>query len=291
MSNAFSRQATITKKIFWLAGAAVLLYTSAAAVAQEEVAVIASQEGASEIERGGERIPAKLGGSVYLGDTVHTGPASQLRLVFRDESVLNVGTDSTIVIDENVFDPAAGAFDSVMRLLSGKVRAVVSDYYGQRNARYEIQTRTSVAGVRGTEFIISHDPASDVTEVIGISGEVEVRSLLARRAQSVFIHSGEASRVVGSQPPTAPSILDDNTYRQRIEELAFIGTGRAESFTSQHGVVAGVTVPEPDRADANPDTGKGALSVESRTKPDRNAGNLIDEPGLLDVPAGLRVRF
>src|SRR5207249_3133141 len=115
---------------------------------------------------------------VGLLDEIRTGAPGRLRVVFRDESVLNIGNDSHLAIKEQAFDPNRGDVHSLVRLLKGKMRALVSSYYQQSGATYEIVTVTAVAGVRGTEFVITYDPVADVTEVAGVTGMAEVHSIL-----------------------------------------------------------------------------------------------------------------
>ena len=44
-------------------------------------------------------------------------------------AVVNLGDGTTLVIDESVYDPNKGAASTLMHVLGGKVRALVSDYY------------------------------------------------------------------------------------------------------------------------------------------------------------------
>ena len=81
---------------------------------------IASLEGSAEIGRSGTWYPAKLGLAIYLGDELRTPKPGRLRVVFQDDSVLTLGDDSHVVVDEQVFDPNQGTVRSFMRLLRGK---------------------------------------------------------------------------------------------------------------------------------------------------------------------------
>jgi len=231
---------------------------------------------------------------VSVGDEIRTGHPGRLRVVFRDQSVLNISDDSHLTIDTQVFDPNKGLFQSVTKLLSGKVRALVSHYYGASGAAYEINTATAVAGVRGTEFVVSYEPERNLTKVVGISGRVEVHSLRDRLAHGVFITSGEVTNVEPGQYPSSPRELDRPELRQYLEGLEFIGTGRPESLTAQNPLVTGQAVPEPDRAPAAGTTGSVA-GAEAQTEGShrRNAGSLIGQPpGVLqNMQGGAKVRF
>ncbi len=238
-------------RIGWLTCASLvpaLLLTLALRVSAEEVGTVAAVEGVAEIERGGARTPAQNGAAIALGDQLWTGRPGHLRIVFQDDSLLTLDDDSHVSVDEHTFDPTATSKTrSLIGLLQGKVAAVVSDYYHQSGTRYEIKTRNAVAGVRGTEFSMSYDANSDVTEVIGINGVVSVFSAVDPSAPGILVTANEATTVVASGPPSPPRRLDDLLMRQEQRQIQFMGTGGLESVSSIHPVVGG-SVPQPDRA-------------------------------------------
>jgi len=259
---------------------AIALYTIgiavalAAAAGAAEVGTFASAEGTTEVQHDGRWSPAQIGTPVQVGDAVRTGPDGRARIVFQDDSVLNVGISSFLVVDRQIFDPAEGESRSLMKLLRGRVRALVSEYYERPGSSYEVETETAVAGVRGTEFIVEYDPEAFVTEVVGVSGTVQVNSVLDRARHGVYVTAGELSTVRRGQLPGPPPRLDENTFRQYIEGLEFIGFGRPESLTSQNSIVTGVQVAEPERAPLTT-----ALEGAPRTdRPERDASTLIDQP-------------
>lgn len=239
-------------QIGWLtwAGAVVaMLLTLALRVSAEEVGTVAAVEGTAEIERGGARTPAQNGAAISLGDQLWTGRPGRLRVVFQDDSLLTVDDDSHVRVDEHVFDPAAtGKTRSLLGLLQGKVAAVVSDYYHQPGTRYEIKTPNAVAGVRGTEFSVSYDAHTDVTDVLSINGVVSVHSAIDPSAPGILITANEATSVVAAEPPSQPRRLDDLLIRQEQRQIEFMGTGWLESVSSAHPVASGANVPQPDRA-------------------------------------------
>jgi hypothetical protein len=163
--------------------------------------------------------------------------------------VLNVGSHSQVVVDEQVFDPAAGNFSSVFRVLQGKVRTLVSEYYMEPRAKLQVVTPTSVSGVRGTEFIVLYDPDREVTEIIGITHEVSVESVLIPVGRAVVVRPRELSVVARGKYPTEPQLLEEEVFRQYLDGLEFIGAGQLESLVVSHPIIAGAIVPPPDRID------------------------------------------
>jgi hypothetical protein len=246
----------------------------AAAAGAAEVGTLAAAEGSTEVQHEGRWSPAKIGDPVQVGDAVRTGPDGRARIVFQDDTVLNVGNSSFLVIDRQVFDPEQGGSRSLMKLLRGRVRALVSEYYERPGSSYEVETATAVAGVRGTEFIVEYDPESFETEVVGVSGTVQVNSVLDRARHGVYVTAGELSTVRRGQLPGPPPRLDEKTFRQYLEGLEFIGFGRPESLTNQSAIVTGVQVAEPEKAPLAT-AFEGAPQTE---RPERDASTLIDQP-------------
>lgn len=228
--------------------AAVVLLPRAAGA--EAIGSIVTLEGQVEIVRAGISSAARISDPVELKDEVRTARPGRARLVFRDDSVLNIADDSHIVLDEQIFDPAAGTFGTAMRLLRGKVRTLVSEYYQEPRARFEVQTPTSVSGVRGTEFLVVFDAERQVTEVVGVSNTVAVRSVLIPPGEVVYVTTQEMTSVARGQYPSPPRKLEDAVFRQYLDGVEFIGAGQSESLVVNHPVVGGSLVPPPDRAAA-----------------------------------------
>lgn len=250
-----------------LAGTLLLLGTVASA---EDVGTVAATQGTADIGRGGTLTPAAVGQTVQLGDELHTGGDGQLRVVFRDDSVIDLSENSSLVVDRQVFDPSASSFSSLMRLVSGKARAFVSQYYRTPGAAYEVQTPTAVAGVRGTSFLVAYDPVHDNTDVIGIHGQVEVRSLTG---QTVFVTAHETTTVWRNEPPTPPEAVDKQRFHREIEGLEQMSMGNIGGLAATHPLRAGGAVPAPDRA---PST-SGTAGQNGRNQL-RNTGDVVGQP-------------
>ena len=270
-------------------------------VRAEAIGSIVTLEGQVEVVRTGVTSAVRIGDPVELNDQVRTGRPGRARIVFQDESVLNVADDSQVVLDTQVYDPGTGTFSTTMRLLSGKVRTLVSEYYKEPKARFEVQTPTSVSGVRGTEFLVVYDSARQITEVIGVVDAVAVRSVLIPPGDVVYVTTKEISTVARGQYPTPPRKLEDSVFRQYLEGVEFIGAGKTESLAINHPMVGGSLVPPPDRAAAvtasgAPGSGGGAPPLSIVASPTGvvpgdnryetpDVGTLVQQPpGVIEMP-------
>lgn len=184
------------------ATAALALLLVGPAGATKEVGSITGREGLAELGRAKIWAPASIGQSLDMGDTLRTGADGRLSAVFQDESVLHVGTHTTLALDQTVFD--TNSYRTLLRLLRGKVRALVADFYAQPGASFQIETPNSVTGVRGTEFVVSYDEATATTEVSCLGGRVAVHSIADRSSRGVICEAGRFTRVLPDAFPTAP---------------------------------------------------------------------------------------
>lgn len=254
----------------------LLLVLLAHAVSAQEVGTIATLDGTADIGRGSVWTAAAVGSAVYLGDQVRTGTPGHVSIVFQDDSVISVTDASQLVIDQQVFNPNRGVVHSLIELLRGKLNAVVGDYYHQPGTAFEVRTATAVAGVRGTEFSMNYDPDANVTEVTGVSGLVQVHSLVDPTGPGVLIHASEVTTIAQGQLPTAPRRLEESMFRQHLEGIQFLGSGRSEGLASGNAARVGNTVPPSERA---PGTGIVAhVPSQGSNDSHHDASNLVGEP-------------
>lgn len=218
------------------------LAAHAAAVGQ-----IAAVEGQAEVGRGGSTVPAAIGYEIELGDELRTGDG-RMRILFRDDSVLSLSEDTNLVVDEQVFNPEAGNFSSVIRLLGGRIRAAVSEYYGEPGAAYEVETPTAVAGVRGTTFTVAYDDENRVTEVMGIRGRVHVRNLDDRLGDGVYLSAQEVTTVAPDGAPAPPEMIEEFLYRERLDAVEALGRGGLGRLAGGAMLRGGAEVASADRA-------------------------------------------
>ena len=90
------------------------------------------------------------GDEVVRNEVVRTAADSDARLVFRDDTNLSLGPNSTLKLDRTVFDdPKAG--DIAIKLTLGAFRFVTGN---SNKEAYEIKTPIATMGVRGTTLDI-----------------------------------------------------------------------------------------------------------------------------------------
>jgi hypothetical protein len=136
--------------------AAVLLGFAATAFAAD-VGEIKTARGAAYLERGSERLPVRVGMAVQQADKLVTGADGAVGVTFTDNSLLSVGPNSSLAIDQYVFDSTthAGKFDTT--LSKGTLAVISGKMVKQSPDAMHVRTPSAIMGVRGTEFIVKVD--------------------------------------------------------------------------------------------------------------------------------------
>ena len=122
--------------------------------------------------------PAVLNDPVSVGDRVVTGPGARVKLMFANETVLNLGENTEVVIDQQLSKDKGGGAESVYHLIQGKLRVLVNKVFGMKT---KVESPTAVAGVMGTYFVVAYDPATDRTTTLTLEGQVGMSCLADRR--------------------------------------------------------------------------------------------------------------
>jgi hypothetical protein len=174
---------------------AVLLLPMLALASVGKVSVLEGQ--ASRTPGAGGKQALRVGSDIELGDTLEVGPRSNLKLTLSDRSVIMLGENSQLRIDEARFEgQERKGFSATLGF--GKIWSHVEKMMAGSNAKFEVRTERAVAGVRGTIFRV------DAVKVVGATTQ------LARRAHTVVrVVEGRVAveaqvKKAGSKPGATP---------------------------------------------------------------------------------------
>jgi len=132
-------------------------YTAIAIASDGSVGSVKTTKGAASIIRLNAAISAKIGERIFKADVLRTGTDGSLGVIFKDDSLLSLGPNSEIVIDEFLFAPAEGKLSIITRMLRGTA-AYLSGMVGKlspESVRFE--TPVASVGIRGTKLLVKVD--------------------------------------------------------------------------------------------------------------------------------------
>ena len=200
----------------WLrAGALAAVLSVMGAGAQGETPVVGSILEVNVFAFGtppqGAKSPKYPHNDVVGDETLETVPHGGLVARLLDDTLLTLGGDARLVIDELVYDPASGAGTAIFKLAAGAYH-YASGRMHKEGIRIEAPTAT--IGVRGTKLAIN--VAADGTTTIGVvAGEAEVTSkesgdsAVVEAGKNVSVAgSGQIGRITIGVPPTGDPLVD-----------------------------------------------------------------------------------
>ena len=153
----------------------IILLTASQFGLAQPIAIATKAMGTVEINKNAQPgyISLKAGTILEDGDGIRTGSDGFVLLIFIDDkSQLKVKGDSEVTISGKKI---ASAISKNVRMDNGTVRAEVNK---QRKGEFVIQSTTSVASVKGTDFwFIANSEEGDM--VIGLEGIVDLFNVIS----------------------------------------------------------------------------------------------------------------
>ena len=169
------------------------------------------QEGVTSVEREGTESDLDLDSDIMFMDNIKTGKG-ELGITFVDDTNVAVSSQSSLIIDEFVYDPnSADGSRLVLKVAVGTVRYASGNIARLNKQNVVIRTPTAKIVVRGTAFSMTVDEIGQsliilLPNVDGSVGEISVESdigqvILTRAFQATSVRSRESN-------PSPPKILD-----------------------------------------------------------------------------------
>jgi hypothetical protein len=148
--------------------------------------------------------------ALFPNDTVRTAANSKVKVLLRDESIMTLAENSEMQFTEFLLTPQQRR--TIVSLALGTMRIVTTKIFGAGSAT-EVRTANTVAGVRGTTFVVIFvQPAQ--TDVVSLDGVVAVQNPNIPQLEPV--PANFRTQVIGNAPPTRATALPA-TERRALE--------------------------------------------------------------------------
>ncbi|MGH9894636.1 MAG: FecR domain-containing protein, partial [bacterium] len=144
--------------------------------------------------------------------------------LFEDDSLLTVGPDSRVEVNEYLYDPNRDLRSTVISLGKGTLRALVGKVFEGVGSQFEIHTANATAAARGTHFVVWVEEAASgagrpaaltegelVAVPVGASGIANIgqTGFVAFTAEgvTVIVKPGMYSVAAPGEPPIQPATI------------------------------------------------------------------------------------
>lgn len=117
------------------------------------VATVTAIKGSAIVDRKGSTLDATLGLGLEQKDTITTKEDSKMQIIFKDNTIISLGKNSSFSIQEYMFNenqkPIAkfGMFKGAMNTITGQIGKVAPE-------KFSVHTKNATIGIRGTNFTI-----------------------------------------------------------------------------------------------------------------------------------------
>jgi tetratricopeptide (TPR) repeat protein len=196
-----------------LAATSVMALCLADAQAQAPLPREAPAAGAIVAAKGGEEMrfvredlwrAAQIQQNVVGGDTLRTNTIGNLAILFKDQTQIRVGRNSTLTVNE----VAGGAGEATqLSLQAGNVWARAA----RGGTGVDVKTPAAVAAIRGTDWSLAVDGGGK-TSLVVLEGVVELKNPQG----SVTVRQGEGAVAAIGQAPTKFVLVSPNDREQMM---------------------------------------------------------------------------
>ncbi|MDD2902231.1 MAG: FecR domain-containing protein [Syntrophales bacterium] len=188
----------------WIAGTVMTAVKEIQAQERKPAAEIIALVGKAEVKAPSETKfrPAKLKDALYPHEEIRTLAKSRAKLWFQDETILMLGENTKVNISSFQMDNQGRRQNALFKVFEGTMRFIIHKFYSGIPPGVEVEGKTAVLGVRGTDCIIEvHSP--DLFLNIGTNPE-DVRDLTGKFTK--VLDPGYWARVIPGQPITIGKI-------------------------------------------------------------------------------------
>ena len=200
----------------------VLIFMSHALAIVQRVAVVDSITGSAKLIRDGQGapVPLELGKLVHAGDVIRTGPDGSVELRWArwaGAMRIKIGPNTKFTVKRAVTNRSTGVEESRLRVDEGSIWVRLRRALAGKS-KFEVETPTAVAAVRGTIFRVT--VRSDGTSEVSVwKGTVSVET---EKGEAVTVSDG-ASVVVGQAVGGGPEPMSEAEQEEWLGQTSVIG--------------------------------------------------------------------
>lgn len=101
----------------------------------------------------GKPVKAQPGMPVQIGNVLKTGKQGSLGVTFRDNTMMSIGPDTELVVDEYLYAPGKGELKLVATMVKGTLQYISGVIARLRPEAVTVKTPVGIIGVRGTRYV------------------------------------------------------------------------------------------------------------------------------------------
>lgn len=127
-------------------------------VAQDQaIGYVKTVQGEASVVANGKAAKAQPGTPVQIGNVLKTDKQGSMGVVFKDNTIVSLGPDTEVTVDEYLFSPSKGELKLAASMTRGSLNYVSGLIAKLKPEAVSLKTPTGNIGVRGTHFLAKVD--------------------------------------------------------------------------------------------------------------------------------------
>jgi hypothetical protein len=133
--------------------AALCIWAGAVWAQADAIGYVKTVQGGASVSVGGRAQPAQPGTPLYVGAVLRTDKDGSLGVTFKDNTIMSLGPDTEITVDEYLFSPGSGELKLGANMLRGTLNYISGLIAKLKPEAVSLKTPKGIIGVRGTHFL------------------------------------------------------------------------------------------------------------------------------------------
>lgn len=131
-----------------------LLLATAVLAQSTPIGFVKTATGAAQVLTAGHTTAATPGTPIHQASILKTGKGASLGVTLKDNTLLSLGPDTELVVDEYLYAPAQDQLKLGARVAKGSLNYVSGVIAKLRPDAVAVRTPSGNIGVRGTHFVV-----------------------------------------------------------------------------------------------------------------------------------------
>lgn len=119
------------------------------------VAKVVAFKGEATIIRDGSYISLRRDSKILKKDEIHTKDNTKVQLIFRDNTIISIGKNSTFIVSDYLFDQKSDEYKADFSMLKGTFRTITGKIGEIAPKRFNLKTKSASIGIRGTQIVMN----------------------------------------------------------------------------------------------------------------------------------------
>lgn len=123
----------------------------------DKIGYVKKVSGEAWLTMDGNSQKAEVGSAILVGQTLKTGKDGAMGITFKDDTVISIGADTSVAVDEFLYSPSKDQLKLSTNILKGTLQYISGVIAKLKPEAVSFKTPSGIIGVRGTRFLVKVD--------------------------------------------------------------------------------------------------------------------------------------